>query len=46
MLLPKKIRDNRPNVMIGYFHHIPSSYELFRALPEREEVLKACWGPI
>jgi trehalose 6-phosphate synthase/phosphatase len=45
MLLPKKIRDNRPNVMIGYFHHIPfPSYELFRVLPEREEVLKGLLG--
>ncbi len=45
MLLPKKIRDNKPNVNIGYFHHIPfPSYELFRVLPEREEVLEGLLG--
>src|SRR5690554_1293523 len=41
MLLPKMIRDKKPNANIGYFHHIPfPSYELFRVLPEREEVLE------
>ena len=45
MLLPKLIRDKRPNVSIGYFHHIPfPSYELFRVLPEREEVLNGLLG--
>ncbi|MDD3788054.1 MAG: bifunctional alpha,alpha-trehalose-phosphate synthase (UDP-forming)/trehalose-phosphatase [Petrimonas sp.] len=45
MLLPKMIRDNRPKVSIGYFHHIPfPSYELFRVLPEREEVLNGLLG--
>ncbi|MFA7104222.1 MAG: trehalose-6-phosphate synthase [Dysgonamonadaceae bacterium] len=47
MLLPKMIRDKKPNVNIGYFHHIPfPSYELFRVLPDREEVWKGCWEPI
>lgn len=45
MLLPKMIRDGKPNASIGYFHHIPfPSYELFRVLPEREEVLEGLLG--
>ncbi|MFV0471781.1 MAG: bifunctional alpha,alpha-trehalose-phosphate synthase (UDP-forming)/trehalose-phosphatase [Paludibacteraceae bacterium] len=45
MLLPKMIRDKRPKVSIGYFHHIPfPSYELFRVLPDREEVLNGLLG--
>lgn len=45
MLLPKMIRDNKPKTNIGYFHHIPfPSYELFRVLPEREEVLEGLLG--
>ncbi|VBB48088.1 conserved hypothetical protein [uncultured Paludibacter sp.] len=45
MLLPKMLRDNNANVNIGYFHHIPfPSYELFRVLPEREEVLEGLLG--
>jgi len=45
MLLPKLIRNEKPNANIGYFHHIPfPSYELFRVLPEREEVLEGLLG--
>ena len=45
MLLPKLIRESKPAVSIGYFHHIPfPSYELFRVLPEREEVLEGLLG--
>ncbi|MDU1893020.1 MAG: bifunctional alpha,alpha-trehalose-phosphate synthase (UDP-forming)/trehalose-phosphatase [Dysgonomonas sp.] len=45
MLLPKMIRDKMPDVSIGYFHHIPfPSYELFRSLPERAELLKGLLG--
>jgi len=45
MLLPKMIRDKQPDANIGYFHHIPfPSYELFRVLPEREEVLEGLLG--
>ena len=45
MLLPKLIRDDKPKANIGYFHHIPfPSYELFRVLPEREEVLEGLLG--
>ncbi len=45
MLLPKMIRNIRPTVNIGYFHHIPfPPYELFRVLPEREELLNGLLG--
>lgn len=45
MLVPKMIRDKRPDVNIGYFHHIPfPSYELFRVLPERAEILEGLLG--
>lgn len=45
MLLPKMIRTEKPDTSIGYFHHIPfPSYELFRVLPEREEVLEGLLG--
>ena len=45
MLLPKIIRDSSKGVSIGYFHHIPfPSYELFRVLPERAEILDGLLG--
>lgn len=45
MLLPGLLRDRFPNLSIGYFHHIPfPSYELFRVLPERAELLKGLLG--
>jgi len=45
MLLPKIIRDKNLGVSIGYFHHIPfPSYELFRVLPERAEILSGLLG--
>lgn len=45
MLLPAMIREHRPDVSIGYFHHIPfPSYELFRCLPERAEILHGLLG--
>lgn len=45
MLLPQMIRDNIADASIGYFHHIPfPSYELFRALPERAEILNGLLG--
>ncbi len=44
-LLPQMIRDHLPDVSIGYFHHIPfPSYELFRNLPERAELLRGLLG--
>lgn len=45
MLLPQMLRKMMPNISIGYFHHIPfPSYELFRCLPERGELLKGLLG--
>ncbi len=45
MLLPGLIRENHPNVKIGFFLHIPfPSYEIFRLLPMREEVLHGILG--
>ena len=42
MLLPGILRKIMPTLCIGYFHHIPfPSYELFRILPERAELLRA-----
>lgn len=45
MLLPEMLRRLCPRVRIGYFHHIPfPSYELFRVLPERAELLNGLLG--
>lgn len=45
MLLPTLLRKIYPDLCIGYFHHIPfPSYELFRILPERAEILKGLLG--
>lgn len=45
MLLPAMLRRLFPNIRIGYFHHIPfPSYELFRVLPERAEILQGLLG--
>ncbi|MDR2076478.1 MAG: bifunctional alpha,alpha-trehalose-phosphate synthase (UDP-forming)/trehalose-phosphatase [Desulfovibrio sp.] len=45
MLLPALIRARAPDVGIGYFHHIPfPSYELFRVLPERADILRGLLG--
>lgn len=45
MLLPEMIRKKLPNASIGYFHHIPfPSYEIFRLLPWRKEVLTGLLG--
>lgn len=45
LLLPQMIRNKRKSVNIGYFHHIPfPSYELFRVLPERAELLNGLLG--
>lgn len=45
MLLPEMLRREHPGLHIGYFHHIPfPSYELFRILPERAEILKGLMG--
>jgi trehalose 6-phosphate synthase/phosphatase len=44
-LLPKMIREAFPNTSIGFFLHIPfPSYELFRLLPWRKELLEGIMG--
>jgi trehalose 6-phosphate synthase/phosphatase len=45
MLLPKMIREMLPEVAIGFFNHIPfPSFEIFRLLPWREEILEGLLG--
>ncbi|RYL93276.1 bifunctional alpha,alpha-trehalose-phosphate synthase (UDP-forming)/trehalose-phosphatase [Sporolactobacillus sp. THM19-2] len=45
MLLPQMIRNKYPNAKIGFFLHIPfPSYELFRTLIWREEILRGLLG--
>ncbi len=45
MLLPQMIREKFPDTSIGFFLHIPfPSYELFRLLPWREEILHGLLG--
>lgn len=44
-LLPKMIKDERPDVQIGFFLHIPfPSFELFRGLPWRREIIEGILG--
>jgi len=45
LLLPCRIRTERPGVTIGFFQHIPfPSYEIFRLIPWREELIKGMLG--
>ena len=45
LLVPQMIREQRPNASIGFFLHIPfPSYEVFRTMPWREEILKGMLG--
>jgi trehalose 6-phosphate synthase/phosphatase len=45
MLLPKMLREALPGAAIGFFLHIPfPSSEVFRILPEREELLEGVLG--
>ncbi len=45
MLLPALLRQKKRDAMIGFFLHTPfPSYEIFRLLPEREEILKGVLG--
>jgi len=45
MLLPQLIRRQLPDAEIGFFLHIPfPSFELFRLLPWREEILNGLLG--
>ncbi len=44
-LVPKLIRERRPDVTIGYFHHIPfPAYGLFSQLPWRRQVVEGLLG--
>jgi trehalose 6-phosphate synthase/phosphatase len=45
LLLPGMIRNKRPEISIGIFNHIPfPSYEIFRLLPWRIEILEGMLG--
>jgi len=45
MLLPKLLRENLPDATIGFFLHIPfPSFEIFRLLPWRKEILDGLFG--
>ncbi|RXE56682.1 trehalose-6-phosphate synthase [Methanoculleus taiwanensis] len=45
MLLPQMLREHLPNAEIGFFLHIPfPSYEIFRLLPWRKEILEGLLG--
>lgn len=45
MLLPQMLREALPKSAIGFFLHIPfPSYEIFRLLPERREILEGLLG--
>ena len=45
MMLPQMLREKLPKATIGFFLHIPfPSYEIFRLLPQREEVLRGLLG--
>jgi len=45
MLLPQLLRAAIPNITIGYFQHIPfPSYEIFRALPWKKQILNGLIG--
>ncbi|MRH29625.1 trehalose-6-phosphate synthase [Microbacterium sp. SYP-A9085] len=44
-LVPQLVRAQRPDVTIGYFHHIPfPAYGLFSQLPWRRQVLEGLLG--
>jgi len=45
MLLPELLRSRLPKAQIGFFLHIPfPSFEMFRLLPWRKEILKGLLG--
>jgi len=45
LLLPEMLRRRRPDATIGFFLHIPfPSFELFRLIPWREELLRGLLG--
>jgi trehalose 6-phosphate synthase/phosphatase len=45
MTMPGMLRSIQPNVSIGFFLHIPfPSFEIYRLLPQRKEILKGLLG--
>ncbi|TCD00156.1 bifunctional alpha,alpha-trehalose-phosphate synthase (UDP-forming)/trehalose-phosphatase [Pedobacter psychroterrae] len=45
LMLPYLIRTEKPNITIGFFQHIPfPSYEIFRLIPWREELISGMLG--
>ncbi|MCL5244883.1 bifunctional alpha,alpha-trehalose-phosphate synthase (UDP-forming)/trehalose-phosphatase [Cellulophaga sp. 20_2_10] len=45
MLVPQMVKEKKPDISIGFFLHIPfPSYEIFRTLPWREEILRGLLG--
>lgn len=45
LLVPQYIKEKRPDVSVGFFLHIPfPSFEVFRTLPWREELLEGMLG--
>ncbi|WNJ18858.1 bifunctional alpha,alpha-trehalose-phosphate synthase (UDP-forming)/trehalose-phosphatase [Pontibacter sp. G13] len=45
MLVPGMLRENNPDLSIGFFLHIPfPSYEVFRTLPWRRQILDGILG--
>lgn len=44
-LVPRMLRELRPDVVIGYFHHIPfPAYGIYSQLPWRNQVLEGLLG--
>lgn len=45
MLVPQMVREQRPELSIGFFLHIPfPSFEIYRTLPWRHEILNGLLG--
>ncbi|MFC1489854.1 bifunctional alpha,alpha-trehalose-phosphate synthase (UDP-forming)/trehalose-phosphatase [Candidatus Latescibacterota bacterium] len=45
LLLPQMLREKKPDLVIGFFLHIPfPSFEVFRLLPWRREILNGLLG--
>lgn len=45
LLLPQMIREQRPDISIGLFIHVPfPSFEIFRLLPWRNEIIEGMLG--
>jgi trehalose 6-phosphate synthase/phosphatase len=45
LLVPQFVREQMPELSIGYFHHIPfPSYEVFRQIPWRDRLLNGVMG--